>query len=137
MIEIPHIDWFALQNGFTALLVGATLLQMVMDRLAVDRAFNRLVQALDDEDETLPENIEGPLEANVVYPEFRPAPAPEGPEVDQALHLLSMMRHALATGKQHQIDRFRPRLEEAGVPIPVSVEHCDTLMRALRGKESA
>ena len=137
MIEIPHIDWQALQNGFTVLLVGATIAQALADRMTVTRALRDLKDMLDDEVETLPENIEGPLEANVIYPEFRPAPAPQGPEVDQALHLLSMMRHALATGKPHQIERFRPRLEAAGIPVPDSVEHCDVMMRALRGKDAS
>ena len=33
MIEIPHIDWQALQNGFTALLVAATIIQALADRI--------------------------------------------------------------------------------------------------------
>lgn len=140
MIEIPNIDWAVLQNGFTALLVVATIAQALADRMAVTRALHEIRQALDDEDETLPENIEGPLEANVVYPEFRPppAPAPGEAEAGEVLHLLSMMRHALSTGKQHQINRFRPRFEAISwMAVPTTVEECDEMMswiRANKGK---
>lgn len=134
MIENLHVNWQFLQNGFTALLVFATLLQMAYERAWGYAVDDRLREML-EEDDLLPENIEGPLEANVVYPEFRPAPVPQDADTSKALHLLSMMRHALDSGKAHQVERFRPRLEEAGIPIPESVEHCDTMMRALRGKE--